>query len=507
MKSTWVMTEEEKMDKKLRATAKKTPDGTPVVKAKLPPAARRTDNMTNVLPPSGTLQSYMARRKLELNRKRRQNQPSTITSSSTSGEKTNSKNLSKKYDRNGGGNISDPQIKIEVNSFEMFDSDHGSMMDTSDNNSFIKMEQDENMTLNSDRKRHSTENTVRLESFCSRESSGDENSFDNDSYYTPATRLKVDSALNSISTSPVPQSFNVLNDSTDFSSLFRDNNHTTIQQNNNNRNNNRNNNSLMQQHLEPIGTVEEREELISSFSPLSRDMSSIAASPASLSYPMSNSMSPSPSGCYPLSNNDLKVEVATPSGYSPSPSSLSYPMSNELKTESAFNSLAPASVPSFHILGDGDFSSFFSDQMSSSPHINNNHNSSGNTHHLQLRENLLNELPSTELEVYQKQSNREEHLNTYLHSDLLMLEEYISGNNEMRPLLQIQQQEHSSVASSTSCNDLSLDVFPFDQVKMHWTRIILLLEIILTPLYFSVTIVDKGNVYDHSFSYITYVNG
>ena len=477
MKSTWVMTEEEKMDKKLRATAKKTPDGTPVVKAKPPPAARRAENMANVLPPSGTLQSYMARRKLELNRKRRQNHPSTITSSSTSGEKPNNKNLSKKYDRNGSGNNTDPQIKIEVNSFEMFDSDHGSMMDISDNNltSFIKTEQDENMLMNTDRKRHSTENIDRLESFCSRESSGDENSFDNETYFTPATRLKVDSALNSIASSPVPPSFNVMNDSTDFSSLFRDNNHTNQQQQvNNNRNNNNHCHLQQQQHLEPIGSVEEREELITSFSPLSRDMSSIAASsPASLSYPMSNSMAPSPSGSYPLSNNDLKVEAMTPNRYSPSPSP-SHPMSNEVKTESAFNSLAPspASAPSFHILGEGDFSSFFSDQVSSSFHNNNNHNTGSNTHHLQLRETLSNESPSTELEVYQKQSNRKEHLNSYLQSDLLMLEgcnnSSNNGNNMMPPLLHIQQQHSSSAASSSSTyNDLSLDVFPFDQVKLN----------------------------------------
>jgi len=446
------MTEEEKMDKKLRATAKKTPDGTPAVKAKPPPAARRAENMSNVSPPSGTLQSYMARRKLELNRKRRQNPPSTITSSSTSGEKTSNKNLSKKYNRNGSDN--DPHIKVEVNSFEMFDSDQ--MMDTRDSilTSFIKMEQDENVLMNTDRKRHSTENIDRLESFCSRESSGDENSLDNESCYTRATRNKVDS----IATSPITPSFNAMNDTTDFSSLFRDNNHVNQQHNSNGNSTN--------SHLEPIGSVEEREELITSFSPLSRDISSsIAASPGSLSYPMSNSMVPSPTGSYPLSNNDLKVEAMTPSRYSPSPSTSSYPMSNELKTEPAFDSFAPspASVPSFLILGEGDFSSFFSDQMSSSP--NNNHSNSSNTHHLQLRENLSNEPPSTELEVYQKQHyNHKEHLNSYLQSDLLMLEG-CNSNNMMPPLVHIQQQqqEHSS---ATSYNDLSLDVFPFDQVKM-----------------------------------------
>ena len=72
MKSSWVMTEEEKMDKKLRATAKKTPDGTPIPKVKPPPAARKADQA--VPPQAGTLQSYMARRKMYLHSKRRRNQ-------------------------------------------------------------------------------------------------------------------------------------------------------------------------------------------------------------------------------------------------------------------------------------------------------------------------------------------------------------------------------------------------------------------------------------------------
>ena len=176
MKSSWVMTEEEKMDKKLRAVAKKTPDGTPVQKPK--PTPKKTD-APNVPPPAGTLQSYMARRKMYLHRKRRQNQQNQQSSSATSSTSTaNDKN---KFDRN------DPLIKIEMNSFETFEND----------TSFIKMEQDDNYSL-TDRKRHSTANTDGRESF---DSSDDENSFD-DSYFTKATRVKVDSALNSIATSP-----------------------------------------------------------------------------------------------------------------------------------------------------------------------------------------------------------------------------------------------------------------------------------------------------------------
>jgi hypothetical protein len=66
------MTEEEKMDKKQRAVAKKSADGAPMPKAK-PPAK---NDGPNAAPAAGTLQSYMARRKQQLSRKRRQNQPS-----------------------------------------------------------------------------------------------------------------------------------------------------------------------------------------------------------------------------------------------------------------------------------------------------------------------------------------------------------------------------------------------------------------------------------------------
>jgi hypothetical protein len=182
MKSSWVMTEEEKMDKKLRAGAKKAPDGTTIPKIK--PTPKKNDN-PNVQPTEGTLQSYMARRKQYLHRKRRQqNQQSSLSTatSSTSTSKTNDKN---KFDRN------DPLIKIEMNSFEAFE--HDSSMEMS----FIKMEQDDDFSSN-DRKRHSTANTDRMESY---DSSGDENSFD-DLHFTNATRVKVDTALNSVATSP-----------------------------------------------------------------------------------------------------------------------------------------------------------------------------------------------------------------------------------------------------------------------------------------------------------------
>lgn len=183
MKSNWVMTEEEKMDKKLRAVAKKTPDGTPIQKAK--PSPKKSDT-SSVPPPAGTLQSYMARRKMYLHRKRRQNQQSTSTA--TSSTLTPSKMTDKnKFDRN------DPLVKLEMNSFDAFEHENDSSIETS----FIKMEQDDNYSL-SDRKRHSTANTDRMESYGS---SSDENSYD-DSYFTKATRVKVDTALNSIATSP-----------------------------------------------------------------------------------------------------------------------------------------------------------------------------------------------------------------------------------------------------------------------------------------------------------------
>jgi Zinc finger, C4 type (two domains) len=51
MKSSWVMTEEEKMDKKMRAVAKKSSDGAPVPKPKATPKAD-----TGGPPQAGTLQ-------------------------------------------------------------------------------------------------------------------------------------------------------------------------------------------------------------------------------------------------------------------------------------------------------------------------------------------------------------------------------------------------------------------------------------------------------------------
>ena len=74
MKSTWVMTEEEKQDKKMRAMAKKS-EGERAQKAKAPP---KSANGTQ--PQTGTLQSYMARRKTCMHRRPSRSSSSTVTS-------------------------------------------------------------------------------------------------------------------------------------------------------------------------------------------------------------------------------------------------------------------------------------------------------------------------------------------------------------------------------------------------------------------------------------------
>jgi hypothetical protein len=130
------------MDKKLRATAKKTPDGTPIPKAKPPPAAKKMEQ-PNAPPPSGTLQSYMARRKMFLHRKRRQNQ-AAATSSSTATSATSSSSTNeigeKNSSKNTGNGNGEPRVKIEVDSFAMFENEMSSM-DGDMRSSFIKIEQ------------------------------------------------------------------------------------------------------------------------------------------------------------------------------------------------------------------------------------------------------------------------------------------------------------------------------------------------------------------------------
>ena len=185
---------------------------------------------------------------------------------------------------------------------------------------------------------------------------------------------------------------------------------------------------------------EEREELLNSFSPLS-NMNSLAASP----YPMSNdtktgysslATSPCPSTSmsgYPLSNN---------------PSDISFPMSNELKIEPSFNVATPSPSfntnpsPSFNSLGDGDFSHFFNDPppLSTLSHNNNNNNNVVS----------VGQSMSTELDLYRKSVLRKEAINNYLQSDLIILDE-----QSMPALVPVQP---------VVTNDLSLDVFPFDQV-------------------------------------------
>ena len=89
----------------------------------------------------------------------------------------------------------------------------------------------------------------------------------------------------------VPSSFNAMSDQSDFtSSLFRDNNHLLLHNNrqqNDVTHSNRHQNDVTHSHrhqndVNVIGSVEEREELMTSFSPLSNDIkvnSGLALSP------------------------------------------------------------------------------------------------------------------------------------------------------------------------------------------------------------------------------------
>lgn len=391
MKSSWVMTEEEKMDKKMRATSKKSADGTPVPKAKPPP---KPDN--GAPPQAGTLQSYMARRKLYLHRKRRQNAASaTVTSSKAAPESFSGK---------GKGVPKSKSVKSEVSDSPV-----------SDHLDFIKMEEE-----SEDEGGDSLSQTI-AEHFSSKRRrpnndendlfSSDDNSYD-DSYFAQTTSAaSSSSSVAADKKSPSLRSSSFTSNA-DFSapSLFHENN----------------------DHSE--------DQLSTNFSPISNDHQSSLSSPypESKSVPVYSSSSISPS---PSPGN---------MSYSPAPSSFSLP--GELKLDPGFSPVAQSP------LGCGDFAGLFGSGCDDLPPIpiapsppmeptprhflmssNNNDTPSTST-------SASSSITSGVMAVYRKSLDQPQQRDNFIFDEELVLP----------PLIPVQP---------PTSNDLSLDVYPFDQVR------------------------------------------
>lgn len=395
MKSSWVMTEEEKMDKKMRAVAKKSADGTPIPKAKPPPKPVNGNQ-----PQAGTLQSYMARRKMYLNRKRRQNAASATVTSGGKGDQES-------YSGKGKGVLKIKTVKSEVS-----DSPQDVERD------FIKMEEDSEENDLEDETEDSLSQTI-ADHFSNKRRrrnndehdifSSDENSYDG-SYFAQTTSSTSTSVVGKKSPSTLAMSSSsAFGNNADFSaaSLFQENN-------------------------------DHDDDLSTNISPLSNDIQSSLSSPypEAKSVPVYSSIiSPSPSPGH--------------MGYSPAPSSFSLP--GELKLDPGFSPAAPSP------LGCGDFAGLFASGCDEIPPMAPSPPIQSTSRHFLMNSNN-NDSPSTStsaspgmssgvVAVYRKSVDQPQQRESYIFDEQMVLPALIP------------------VQPPTS-NDLSLDVFPFDQVRL-----------------------------------------
>ena len=169
MKSTWVMTEEEKQDKKMRAMAKKS-EGERAQKAKAPP---KSANGTQ--PQTGTLQSYMARRKTCMHRRPSRSSSSTVTSEQVETvpkkQKSNGKSVKKELPSTAPSSFENVNVKME--------------QDPDNNDDHMARTNDTKQRIPARRKRQHDNFDL-----------SDDSSFD-DAYFRHAARAKIETGFES----------------------------------------------------------------------------------------------------------------------------------------------------------------------------------------------------------------------------------------------------------------------------------------------------------------------